>query len=54
MLASMGFGEILIVAVLAIIILGPDRGVRLFKEAGKYFAKIRREWNDIEDKVDSG
>lgn len=52
MLASLGFGELILAAVLALVLFGPDKGIRLAHQAGKIFSRIRNEWNNIEKSID--
>jgi len=43
---DMGFSEILFVAVIAIIVLGPDKLPDAMRDLGRLFMKLKRIWRD--------
>ena len=43
---DIGFSELLFVAVIAVIVLGPDKLPEAMKGFGKFVGKIKRMWND--------
>jgi sec-independent protein translocase protein TatB len=43
---DMGFSEILFVAVIAIIVLGPEKLPDAMKDLGRLFVKIKKMWRD--------
>ena len=43
---DIGFSELLFVAVIAVIVLGPDKLPEAMKAFGKFIGKIKRMWND--------
>ncbi len=44
---GIGFGELLILIAVGIIILGPERCVDIAKALGKLWGKLQREWGDL-------
>lgn len=47
-----GFQEIILVLVIALIVVGPERLPDLARKAGKWFAKIRNFVTDVKDDID--
>jgi sec-independent protein translocase protein TatB len=43
---DIGFSELLLVAVIAIIVLGPEKLPEAMVNFGKFIGKIKRMWND--------
>jgi Sec-independent protein translocase protein TatA len=41
-----GLGELLVIALVAVVVLGPKRCADVFREVGKLLKKIEAEWND--------
>ena len=50
---GIGLGELIVIAAVGIIFLGPERCVSLAKSAGKFFARAQREWDSIKKQVES-
>ncbi len=48
---DVGFSELLIAAVIALIILGPERLPRVARQAGEWLGKIQRYVNDVKSDV---
>lgn len=44
---DVGLGELLIIAFVAAVILGPTRCIKIFREAGKWLKKIETEWKTL-------
>jgi len=44
---GIGFGELLVLTFIGILILGPSRCISVAKAVGKTWGKLRRELNDI-------
>lgn len=49
---GLGFGEILIIAIVALLLLGPDRLPEAAKTLGKGLREIRKATDDLKDQVD--
>ena len=49
---DIGFGELLVVVLVAIVMLGPDRCIKLFREAGKVWKRIETQWKDVKNTID--
>ncbi|MDY6820234.1 MAG: Sec-independent protein translocase protein TatB [Deferribacterota bacterium] len=47
-----GFSEVLIILIIALIILGPNKLPEVAKMVGKAYAQFRRAFEDIKDSVD--
>lgn len=43
---DVGLGEFLLIVLVAVVILGPQRSAGVFRELGKWFRKLEAEWND--------
>ncbi len=43
---DIGFSELLFVAVIAVIVLGPDKLPEAMKAFGKFIGRLKRMWND--------
>ena len=43
---DIGFSELLFVAVIAVIVLGPDKLPEAMKAFGKFVGRLKRMWND--------
>ena len=43
---DLGFSELLFVAVIAVIVLGPEKLPEAMKAFGKFIGRIKRMWND--------
>ena len=52
MMGSVGFGEILIIAIVAFFVFGPDRLPELAKRAGETIAKARKAVGEFTDSLD--
>lgn len=52
MMGSVGFGEILIIAIVAFFVFGPDRLPELAKKAGETIAKARKAVGEFTDSFD--
>lgn len=48
-----GFWEIMIIAVLALLVLGPERVPKVAREAGKIMGQARRYMNELRYSIDS-
>lgn len=46
-----GFGELLLVAVVALLVLGPERLPGAARTAGAMLRKLRQSWNNVRDEV---
>lgn len=44
---GIGFGELLILVAVGIIILGPERCVDIAKTMGRLWGKVQREWGEM-------
>lgn len=49
---DVGFGELLLVGVVALLVLGPERLPGAARTAGKMLAKLRQGWTDVRDEVE--
>jgi sec-independent protein translocase protein TatB len=49
---GIGFLEMVVVAVVALIFFGPDKLPEIMKQAGKYFVQLRRMSNEVKSAVD--
>ena len=50
---GIGFLEILMILVIALIVLGPARTMGLAREAGKVFSEMRRAMSELSQAVDA-
>lgn len=41
---DIGLGELLVIGLVAVFFLGPERSKKLFAEVGKWLKKIEAEW----------
>lgn len=48
---GIGFGELAVIAVLAVLVFGPDRLPELAQQAGRFFRQLRRFANDARDEL---
>lgn len=48
---GIGFGELILVAVLALIFIGPDKLPEIAKTLGKAFAELRKAMREVQDTV---
>jgi sec-independent protein translocase protein TatB len=48
---DIGFSEMLIIAVVALIVLGPDRLPKVAKQAGQWVGKLRRYVDDVKSDI---
>ena len=48
---DIGFSEMLLVAVIALIVLGPERLPRVAKQAGQWLGKLQRYVNDVKSDI---
>ncbi len=48
---DVGFGELLLIAVVALLVLGPERLPGAARTAGRVIGKLRRSWTDVRDEV---
>ena len=46
-----GFSEIIIIAIIALVVLGPDKLPGMAAKAGRMFWEVRRAWDDVADTV---
>ncbi len=46
-----GFGELLVVAVVALLVLGPERLPGAARTAGRMLRKLRQSWTNVRDEV---
>jgi sec-independent protein translocase protein TatB len=49
---NIGFGEILLIAVVALIVLGPERLPRVARMAGALLRRARTSWQSVRDEVE--
>ena len=49
---GIGTGEMVVIAVIAVLILGPERCIESFRKAGKILRHIRAEWADAKSAID--
>jgi len=49
---GMGFGEILLIAVVAIVFLGPDKLPKAMVDVAKFFKSVKRTLSEAKDMVD--
>jgi sec-independent protein translocase protein TatB len=49
---GLSFGEIVIIAVLALLLLGPDRLPEAMKTVGKHFRDFRKATDDLKDQIE--
>jgi len=52
-MGSVGFGEIALIAIVALLVFGPDRLPELSRKAGELLAKAREATQDFTDAIDS-
>jgi Sec-independent protein translocase protein TatA len=45
---NIGPGELLFIALLAILVVGPKRSVQLMQQAGRLLARLQQEWRTIQ------
>jgi sec-independent protein translocase protein TatB len=45
---NVGFGEILLIAALALVVVGPERLPKLLRTAGQYYARLRRSAQELQ------
>ncbi len=45
---NIGTGELLFIALLAILVVGPKRSVQLMQQAGRLLARLQKEWRSIQ------
>ena len=50
---GMGFGEILLIAVVAIVFLGPERLPKAMVDAARFFRKVREGVSDAKESLES-
>jgi sec-independent protein translocase protein TatB len=50
---GLSFGEIVIVAILALLLLGPDRLPDAAKQAGKLMRELRKATEDLKDQIET-
>ncbi|WP_242344925.1 Sec-independent protein translocase protein TatB [Anaeromyxobacter terrae] len=50
---GLGFGEIVIIAILALLLLGPDRLPEAAKTLGKTLREVRKATEDIKDQIET-
>ncbi len=48
---NIGSGELVFIALLAILIVGPKRSVQLFQQGGRFMAYLRREWSQVQREI---
>ncbi|HHS96545.1 MAG TPA: hypothetical protein ENK08_01375 [Chloroflexi bacterium] len=48
---NIGPGELLFIALLAILVVGPKRSVQLMQQAGRLLARLQQEWRTIQRDV---
>jgi Tat protein translocase TatB subunit len=51
MLSSIGMGELLLIIVIALFVVGPDRLPKLAKDIGRTFAKFKKSINAMTDEL---
>lgn len=49
---DIGFWEIAIIGVIALLVLGPERLPRVARTAGKYLSKARRTWSSVRREIE--
>lgn len=49
---GIGTGELIIIAAVAAIVLGPERCVRAARQAGRLLRQVRAEWANAKDRID--
>ena len=49
---DIGFGELMVVAVVALIVLGPERLPAVAKSAGRLIAKCRSQLSDLQQELE--
>ena len=49
---GIGFSEILIILVVALLVVGPGRTISLAKTAGKMMGEVRRAMNDLTNTIE--
>jgi len=49
---DMGFAEMLIIGIVALLVIGPERLPSVARKAGKYFARIRRFVSNVKSDVE--
>lgn len=49
---DVGFGELLLVAVVALLVLGPERLPGAARTAGRLLGKLRRSWTDVRSEIE--
>jgi sec-independent protein translocase protein TatB len=45
---NIGFGEILLIAALLLVVVGPERLPGMLRQAGRWYAKLRRAANELQ------
>lgn len=50
---GLSFGEIVIIAVLALVLLGPDKLPDALKTAGKHFRDLKKAADDLKDQIET-
>ncbi len=46
---NIGFGEIILIAGLLLVVVGPERLPKMLRMAGRYYAKLRRAANELQN-----
>lgn len=49
---DVGFSEMLLVALVALLVLGPERLPGAARTAGRLIGKLKRSWSDVRDEID--
>lgn len=49
---DIGFWELAIISVIALLVLGPERLPRVARTAGKYLSKARRTWSSVRREIE--
>jgi sec-independent protein translocase protein TatB len=50
---DIGFSEILVIAVVALLVLGPERLPKIARFAGLWLRRARMQWNSIKDELEN-
>lgn len=49
---DIGFGEILVIAIVALVVLGPERLPKAARFAGLWVRRARAQWNSVKDELE--
>lgn len=44
---NIGGWELVLILLIAIVVLGPKQTVQLAQQAGRFLARLRRDWNEV-------